>query len=113
MTWMFLLIIPIAFLIYYLYRNDITKNEWFVYGIYENKWLWFHMLSTVIGVSILQKYIITNSTIVLIVLILAFGWELLEYVKNKFSKYSSFMHYFWDTVFDIVMAIAITIIMIQ
>ena len=110
--WMFLLIIPACFVIYFLAKHNVTQTEWFIYGLLKNQWLWFHMLASLIGTKIMMLWMNTN-TIIFVVALLAIGWEAIEWhfsSKHGTSAYSNFMHYVWDTVFDIVMSVLVAVI---
>ncbi|APF20385.1 hypothetical protein Calab_1465 [Caldithrix abyssi DSM 13497] len=88
-------------------------NSLFKYAVYQNKWLWFHIL----GGGILAKLalaIFKNGQIAMeIVLLVAVLWEIFEYFKDDVEKiYGSKKRFFLDALGDIAGAALMAFIII-
>ena len=71
----------------------LSKN-WFKKGIYDNRWLWGHILGCAL-IAKLSFLFVGRLYSFLIVLVLAILWEILQALEEKALKRP------WDSFFDI------------
>jgi len=77
-------------------------NKLFRYAIYDNKWLWFHILAGGVLAKLVMLFNCGQQLAVIIVLLLAVGWEILEYISNDVGQiYGSKERFFLDAFGDI------------
>lgn len=85
----------------------------FKYAIYENKWLWFHVMAGGFLSRLIIHFFHSGQLAVDIVLGLAVVWEILEYFKDDVEKnYGNKKHFFLDALGDIAGAVAMAIIVV-
>ena len=90
----------------------------FKQAIFNNQWLFFHLFAAAIGAKIglwffrkiLKRYNEKQLTVI-IILILAIGWEVLEYSLG-IQAYSNFKHFFLDACGDVIGAVIMAIIVV-
>lgn len=84
-------------------RDNLFIQKAFITNVY----LWVHALGGVFFFSVL--YIIFNKTgsSLIILLMLAMGWEVMEYFTNDVKKtYGSFRNFVYNATGDIIIAMA-------
>ena len=82
--------------------------EWFYFAFNGNTWLWFHMLAGGIGAKVGQAIGFEDYFIMLVVLGAALLWEVMEkLIGDKKPVYKTRKRWFFDTLGDIVGAVAI------
>lgn len=81
--------------------------------IYNNKWLWFHVLGGGILSKILMVVFKEPQVAVTLVLITAVIWEIYEYIRSDVRKiYGSKKRFFADSLGDILGAVIMAIIIV-
>lgn len=81
--------------------------------IYNNKWLWFHVLGGGFLAKILLLLFKNGQLAVDIVIASAILWELLEYLKKDVVKiYGNKKRFFLDSLGDIAGAVIMAIIVV-
>ena len=85
----------------------------FKYCIYQNKWLWFHILAGGILAKLALAFFKNGQIAMEIVLLSAILWEIFEYFKDNVGKiYGSKKHFFLDSLGDIAGAVIMAIIIV-
>ena len=84
---------------------------------YNNHWGWFHALGGGIIARVCQDFFgLYDQTTFTVVLLLAAGWEFLEYFSQSPEKikktYGSFSRYFQDALGDCFLALAMALVVI-
>lgn len=89
-----------------LLKNMFTKNQW----------LFFHMLGGAVIAKVCVALGLVDQTIFTVVLLLAVGWEFLEYFSQSPEKikktYGSFSRYFQDALGDVFGAVVMALIIV-
>ena len=82
--------------------------EWFYFAFNGNTWLWFHMVAGGISAKIAKAIGFEDYLTILGVLVAALLWEKIEhFIENQLLVYKSTKRWFFDTLGDIVGAVAI------
>lgn len=98
--WGSLSIIPILFLIYYLFfKLKIQEKEFVEVGYIKNQGLSTHLIAGVIG-SVLFPYLFSNLISYLLVILCTIIYEIYKYKTEAIKPYGTQFVWFWDTTFD-------------
>lgn len=87
-----------------------------VWGFCQNYWVWFHAIAAGILTRILQSILSNSWAIVIIVAIMAFAWEAIEYQfetnRNPADVYGTRERWAYDSLGDIIIAIIVAIMIV-
>ncbi len=88
-------------------------NSLFKYAVYQNRWLWFHIIAGGFLARLIVHFFHNGQLAVDVVLGLAIVWEIFEYFKDDVEKiYGSKKRFFLDALGDIAGAVVMAIIMV-
>ena len=85
------------------------------WGLMDNCWAWFHMLFGGIGARISLALGFSKLETVIIVLVLALGWEVIEFYwdggkAGMIKIYKTLERWFYDSLGDVVGAMVIALL---
>ena len=88
--------------------------KFYKWGIYGNKWLWFHIAAGMLGFALGYRFDLVFWQTFCYIGMAAISWELVEYflecggnIEKIIKIYGSLERWFYDSLGDIVMPLAL------